>query len=148
MKLNLKWNGNMQFLSESGKNQTLMDAKSPIGQDTAMTPKELVGAGLAGCSAMDVIALFKKHKQNVESFTVDVDIQMSTGGYPSVFTEALLIYKAAGPIDPEVFKEAVVSSQTKYCGVSAMLSQTFPIKYKVILNEALLLEGQAHFEKK
>ncbi|KHD87174.1 MAG: hypothetical protein OM95_15885 [Bdellovibrio sp. ArHS] len=145
MKVDLQWTGSMKFTSVADGKETVMDAKSPIGQGSAMTPKELVGAGLAGCTAMDVIALFKKHKQLPESFDVSVDIQTSSGGYPVVFTHALLTYKAKGAVSKEVFIEAVTSSQTKYCGVSAMLAKAFPIEYKLVLNDEVIHEGQAHF---
>jgi len=145
MKIDLNWNGSMKFTSQAGDNTTLMDAKAPLGQGSAMTPKELVGAGLAGCTAMDVVALFKKHKQTPDSFGVQVDIETSSGGHPNVFTQALLTFTAKGSVTKEVFIEAVELSQTKYCGVSAMLSKAFPIKYKIMLNDELIHEGQAHF---
>lgn len=145
MKIDLHWDGAMKFMSTAGDNKAPMDAKSPIGQGTAMTPKELVGAGLAGCSAMDVVALFKKHKQTPDSFDVNVDITMSTGGYPAVFTQATITYAATGNVSKEVFSEAVMLSQTKYCGVSAMMTKAFPIYYKVVLNNELISEGQASF---
>ena len=145
MKLNLKWAGAMKFSGHADNNDIIMDAKSPIGQGTAMTPKELVGAGLAGCSAMDVAALFKKHKQTPESFDIGVDIETSTGSYPSVFTKATLTYSVTGNVTKEVFIDAVVSSQTKYCGVSAMMTKAFPIFYKIILNNEEIHSGQANF---
>ena len=145
MKTQLTWTGNMKFSSEASGNKVDMDAKPPIGQGTAMTPKELVAAGLGGCSAMDVIALFKKHKQTPESFKIDVEVDMSQGSYPQVFTKASISYEATGKISRDVFIEAVTLSQTKYCGVSAMLVKSFPIFYRVVLNGEVLKEGQAQF---
>ncbi|MBX3040872.1 MAG: OsmC family protein, partial [Bdellovibrionaceae bacterium] len=121
MKNTLKWTGNMKFESTVGANTVSMDANPPIGSGSAQTPKELVAAGLGGCTAMDVVALLKKHKQPFESLDVDIEIEMSKGGYPAVFTKALLTFKATGAVDPKLLLEAVHLSQTKYCGVSAML---------------------------
>lgn len=146
MKIDLHWNGAMKFNSVTAGKEAPMDASPPVGQGSAMTPKELVAAGLGGCTAMDVVALFKKHKQTPESFNMTVDIETSTGGYPVVFTKATITYLAKGNVSADVFKEAVVLSQTKYCGVSAMLAKAFPIYYKVLLNDELILEGQSHFE--
>lgn len=145
MKLNLKWNEAMNFTASTAENNVTMDAKSPLGHGSAMTPKELVVAGLAGCTAMDVAALFKKHKQSPESFEVSVDVETSTGAHPIVFTRATLTFSVTGDVSKDVFIEAVNLSQTKYCGVSAMLSKAFPIQYKIILNNVLIHEGQAHF---
>lgn len=142
----LRWQSNMQFEAESDGNKILIDAKSPIGHGKAMTPKELVAVGLGGCTAMDVVALFKKHKQEVKSFEVSVDITPSKGKYPMVFENAVIEFKAEGQIDSKIYMEAVELSQTKYCGVSAMMLKAFPIQYKVILNNELIGEGNANFE--
>lgn len=145
MKNTLKWSKNMQFEATSEGHTVPMDAKPPIGHGTAQTPKELVAAGLGGCTAMDVIALLKKHKQPLDSFEVDVDIEMSKSGYPVVFTHALITFKVTGAVDPQILSEAVVLSQTKYCGVSAMLAQVFPIEYVVELNNEQIGRGAAKF---
>lgn len=145
MKSHLKWTGGMQFESESDGNQVLMDSKPPLGQKKGMTPKELVATGLGGCTAMDVIALLKKHKQTVESFDIEVDIVASTEGHPIVFKSAQLTFSATGNIDKNIFLDSVKLSQTKFCGVSAMLSKALPINYVVILNNEKIGEGVADF---
>lgn len=111
-----------------------MDAKAPIGSDKAFTPKQLVVAGLAGCTAMDVIALMKKHKQPVDSFEIEAVVEKSGGGYPEVFTGAVLVFRLMGVLDEAKVVEAVTLSQTKYCGVSAMLAKAFPIRYRIEIN--------------
>jgi putative redox protein len=146
MKSVLKWTEGMQFEATADGNSVQMDAKVPLGKNQYMTPKELVATGLGGCTAMDVIALLKKHKQAYQNFEVDVDITMSTGGYPSVFTHTELTFKADGQVDPKILLEAVHLSQTKYCGVSAMILKACPIHYTVILNNEKIGEGSAQFE--
>ena len=145
MKAQLKWTEGMKFEATSDGNTLMMDAKAPIGTNKAMTPKELVGVGLGGCTAMDVIALLKKHKQPYESIEVDVDITTSTSGQPVVFTNATLTFSGTGNIDGVIFLEAVRLSQTKYCGVSAMLIKALPIRYVVKLNGEQIGEGNADF---
>ena len=145
MRVILNWQSAMKFKSTVDGNDVMMDAKSPIGQGSAMTPKELVAAGLGGCTAMDVIALFKKYKQNPTSFEVTVDVETSKGSYPAVFTNALITFTATGNVEKDVYINAVEESQTKFCGVSAMLSKAFPIQYKVVLNNDLIHEGTARF---
>ena len=131
MQLQSSWKSGMKFEANADGKTALMDAKAPIGKGEAMTPKELVAAGLVGCTAMDVIALLKKHKQPVTALTVDADIETSTGQQPAVFTSALLTFRATGEISAEILLDAVHLSQTKYCGVRAMLSRVFPIRYTV-----------------
>lgn len=146
MKNKLKWAGNMKFESTAGANTVVMDAKAPIGKDSGQTPKELVAAGLGGCTAMDVVAMLKKHRQPLESLEVDVDIEVSKGGHPTLFTHALITFRAIGPVDPQILLEAVHLSQTQYCGVSAMLAKAFPIEYVVMLNNEEIGTGHANFE--
>lgn len=145
MKSVLTWTGEMKFEATAEGKSVVMDAKSPIGRGSAQTPKELVLDGLGGCTAMDVMALLKKHKQPLESFEVSVEVETTKAGHPVVFTQALITFHVTGTIDPKILLESVQLSQTKYCGVSAMLSKAFPIKYVVILNNEEVGQGQADF---
>lgn len=145
MKASVMWKDNMQFEGSTGNHAVIMDAKNPIGKDTGATPKELVAMGLGGCTAMDVIALLKKHKQLPESFEVELAIETTASGYPAVFEKAVLFFKANGKVDADKLIEAVRLSQTKYCGVSAMLAKAFPIEYRIILNDVEINKGFAQF---
>jgi putative redox protein len=135
----------MKFEALADGNAVTMDAKRPIGASGAQTPKELVAAGLGGCTAMDVVALLKKYKQPLEKLDVEVEVETNTKGYPTVFTHALITFKASGEIDPKKLLEAVTLSQTKYCGVSAMLSKAHPIDYVVVLNGKEVGKGKSEF---
>lgn len=146
MKTSVIWKSGMEFDGLAANHTVRMDAKPPIGKDSGPTPKDLVAMGLAGCTAMDVIALLKKHKQSPENFSVQTEIQNSTGGHPSVFEKAILSFIVKGEVNADILLEAVKLSQTKYCGVSAMLAKSFPIEFKVILNELEIGRGYANFE--
>ena len=148
MKTTVLWKDGMEFDGVAADHTVRMDAKTPIGKNAAATPKELVAMGLGGCTAMDVIALLKKYKQPPKTFRVDVEIQPSTGQNPIVFEKAMLSFLVEGDVAPEKLIEAVHLSQTKYCGVSAMLSRSFPIEYQVILNGSEVGAGAANFEIK
>lgn len=145
MKATLTWKSSMQFESETGGHKVGLDTKQPLGQDQFMTPKELVASGLAGCTAMDVVALLKKNKQNFNAFGIDVDIVSTQGGHPLVFESAMLTFNVTGEVNRQILIDSVRLSQTKYCGVSAMLSKAFPIRYNIKLNNELIAEGQASF---
>lgn len=145
MKTAVVWKDGMEFYGHVNDHTVPMDANSPIGKGKAPTPKELVAMGLGGCTAMDVIALLKKHKQPPKTFSVDIEIQPSTGAHPIVFEKAVLSFVVEGTVEAEKLIEAVKLSQTKYCGVSAMLSQSFPIEYRIILNGSEVGTGTAKF---
>lgn len=122
-----------------------MDAKPPIGKGAGPTPKELVAMGLGGCTAMDVIALLKKYKQAPSEFRVEVEIQNSAGGPPAVFEKAWLRFIVSGEVEVGKLLEAVRLSQTKYCGVTAMLLKALPIDYVIVLNGVEIGSGSANF---
>jgi putative redox protein len=122
-----------------------MDALPPIGNGEAMTPKQLLIAGLCGCTAMDVLSLLKKHRQPLDSFEIEATVEKSEGVHPVVFTSALLKFILKGNLDEVKVIEAVTLSQTKFCGVSAMLSKAFPIRFTVELNGKTISDGSAHF---
>ena len=145
MKLVSTWKEKMLFTAEAGGQSALMDAKPPIGTGAALTPKELLAAAACGCTGMDVIALLRKHKQPVEDFEIEADVATSAGGNPVVFDGMTLTYRLGGPVDPARALEAVTLSQTKYCGVGAMLAKAFPIRYEVFLNGEKIGAGTANF---
>lgn len=146
MIVQLNWQEKMHFLSTAGQHEVSMDAKAPIGQNLAQTPKELVASALCGCTAMDVIAWLRKHKQTVDQFTVKAEISVKEKGYPAVFEKAHLTFQLTGDIAPAIAEEAVRLSQSKYCAVSAMLAKAFPITWDLLINEQQVASGTANFD--
>lgn len=141
----LVWKERMQFSAEAGEHAVLMDAKPPLGQGKGQTPKQLLLAALCGCTAMDVVALLRKHRQPPQSFEVTAEAATLEGVHPAVFTEIALAFHIQGPVEPAIALESVRLSQTLFCGVSAMLSRAVPIRYEVFVNGASVGHGQAQF---
>lgn len=145
MQITCRWQDNMKFVGADSEHQVQMDAKKPFGADSAMSPKELVVSGLCGCTAMDVVGLMKKHKQTIEEFEVLADVAMTEKGHPMVFTSIELLFNLKGAIEPAILLESIHQSQSKFCGVSAMLSKAVPISYRVKLNGEEIGNGTANF---
>ena len=149
MKTKIQWNQKMSFTgsieSGDGAVTVAIDSKPPLGLGQGFTPKALVAVGLAGCTGMDVIALLTKNKEPVASFTVDTEVEHSSGSYPVVFKSVVLKFFVTGSVRPEKLIEAVTLSQTRYCGVSAMLAKAVPIRYEIFLNELKISEGSSNF---
>jgi len=145
MKARVTWKEKMQLIGEAGNHTIALDTKRPLGDDSGLTPKELVAIGVCGCTAMDVVALLKKHQQPLESLDVRVDVTSTEGVHPAVFKQLDLTFDLTGDVSPEQVLSAVQLSQSKYCGVSAMLASSMPIQYKVILNGQEIGTGKASF---
>jgi putative redox protein len=74
-----------------------------------------------------------------------VDYEQTKGEHPIIFKEVRLEYHVEGEVEPEKLIKAVTLSQTKYCGVTAMISKTSPVYYKIYLNSEMIGEDQASF---
>ncbi|MGK5089733.1 OsmC family protein [Bdellovibrionota bacterium FG-2] len=146
MNLTLTWNDKMSFEADIRGKVVPMDVKPESGgDDSGPTPKELVLAGLAGCTGMDVAYVLNKMRAEFSGISIDADAQ-TTKGEPSVFDTVHLIYNVTSPSLPEdKLMRAVELSQTKYCGVSAMIAKSARINYEVRLNGKTIGTGAAKF---
>jgi putative redox protein len=65
MKARVKWVEDVMFLGESGTGHTVvMDGPEESGgHGTGMRPMELLLLGMGGCTAFDVVTMFKKGRQ-------------------------------------------------------------------------------------
>ncbi len=145
MKSNLSWVENMQFRFDNRGIITTIDAdKEHGGSDAAPTPKELVLNAMIGCTAMDVVSILKKMRQEISEFKMEIKAEKTTE-HPIHFKSAELIYLLKGNIEPEKAIKAVDSSLTRYCGVNYMISKTCDITYRIVLNDSTIKQGAAIF---
>ena len=145
MRAKLIWKENLQFTAEADGHAVLMDAKPPVGQGKAQTPKQLLLAALCGCTAMDVASLMRKHRQDMECFEITAEATIRKGVDPAVFTGVDIAFRIEGAVDPALAVEAARLSQTHFCAISAMLSRAVPIRYEVFVNGASVGRGEAQF---
>lgn len=144
VKSRTEWLGQMKFESQMGAHKIQMDTKAPLGQDSAPSPKQVLMSSIAACTAMDVVSLLKKYRQEPTKFWIENESEQ-TGGQPSVFKEIKMIYFIEGEIESGKALEAVQLSMTRYCGVSAMVAKVSPILYTVVLNGREIGKGHAEF---
>lgn len=105
----------------SGHHWLLDDAAGGTGPK----PIELVAAGLAGCTAFDVVTILRqKYHQKVTRYRVRVEADQAERP-PQVFTAVRIHHVVAGfRIDEAALLEAIRLSEEKYCSVGAMLEKT------------------------
>ncbi len=135
MDAKVTWKGNLAFegIAPSGK-AVMMDSASGA-ERLGPGPMELVAMSLAGCTAMDVISILEKKKQQVTAFEVRVHAERAED-YPKVYTRVELVYEVTGHgLDEAAVLRAVELSIQKYCPVHAMLGQAFPISQRYVVFE-------------
>lgn len=145
MKASLNWIQKMQFNSDNhGLISTIDATEEHGGSNLGPSPKELVLNAMMACTAMDVVAILNKMRQEILEFTMEIEAEKTTE-HPIHFRTALLIYKLKGKIEPDKAIKAVESSLTKYCGVNYMISKTCEIHFNLILNETIIKQGPVNF---
>jgi len=139
MKAIVNWQKNMTFIGTANSGFPVkMDADvSSGGNNDGVRPMELLALGLAGCTAMDVISILRKKRQEVTQFDVRVDVKRAVE-HPKVFTNAVITYVISGNnIEEAAVLRAIELSVTKYCPAQFMFGQVFPIElqYEVYEDE-------------
>ncbi len=136
MDAKVTWINNLSFsgTADSGYMIPLGGKKEVGGNDDGFLPMELFAIGLAGCTAMDVISILKKMRQEVTSFEVKVHANR-VDQHPKIFSDMLIEYILSGEnLDPQAVEKAVTLSEERYCPGQAILSKTAQISHKITIN--------------
>jgi len=137
MEAQVVWKGKMSFEGSADTGFKLpLDASPAVGgDDGGFRPMELLLVGLASCTAMDVISILKKKRQDITAFEVKVHGDRASD-HPKVFTDITLEYIVSGRnIDPQAVERSVELSETRYCSATAMLIKAVTIKSKITVHE-------------
>ena len=129
MKATVQWQNNMVFIGSSASGFPVqMDADSSFGgMESGVRPMEMIALGLAGCTAMDVISILRKKRQDVTQFEVRVDAPRSVD-HPKVFTRATITYLVTGhSIDEDAVLRSIELAATKYCPAQIMFEPAVPM---------------------
>ena len=128
----------MQFLAETESGHTVtLDAKPEVGgHDTGPRPVELLIVGTAGCTAMDVISILRKMRQDVTGLQVRV-VGERAEEHPKKITAIHIAYTVTGRgLDEQKVQQAINLSETKYCPAMASLRPGAPITSEYVIVEA------------
>ncbi len=90
------------------------------GEGLGVRPMEMVLMALASCSALDLVSILKKQKQDLKDFSVSVEGQRREE-LPPVFTKIDMTFTLMGDIDPAKADRAAELAVKKYCSVHDML---------------------------
>ncbi|MBN1668487.1 MAG: OsmC family protein [Anaerolineales bacterium] len=147
MKAKVTWHEGLTLTGTADSGFELPLGADPAvgGADDGFRPLELMAVSLAGCTAMDVISILQKKRQQIAAFEVKVDSQRAEE-HPKVITAATIEYHISGSqVDEAAVRRAIELSATRYCPAQAMLAEVFPMRLVYyIYNEAgeLVVEGE------
>ncbi len=99
------------------------------GKGKGMRPMQLLLSGIGSCSAIDVISILKKQKQDLRDIKITVNGDREEGAIPAVFTKIHLHFHLFGDLDESKVQRAIKLSMDQYCSVSKMLEKTAEITY-------------------
>jgi putative redox protein len=120
------WKGETSFIARNPAGGTLQ--MGMIDGKPGISPMELLLAGLAGCTGMDIASILTKQRQPFVDLKGKVRGKRATD-YPMVFTELEVTYLLWGEnIDTKAVERAIQLSEEKYCSVGIMLAKVAPIR--------------------
>jgi len=130
MTARLKWTDGLQFVGRAGDSPALvMDSRD---DGTGPSPMQMVLMGVAGCTAMDVVAILTKKRLNLTGFEIDISGERADE-YPRRFTRVHIEYVIHGTgITPKAVEQAIMLSETKYCSAMASLNAEFSHAYRIV----------------
>jgi len=125
MKARIKWLENACYMAESGSGHAVVvDGPPDIGgRNLGVRPMELVLMGVGACSAVDVVHILKKSRQDVADCECELEAERAETD-PKVFTKIRMHFKVSGNgLKENQVARAVQLSAEKYCSASIMLKK-------------------------
>ena len=131
------WVDGALFVAEAGSGHTFtMDGSPDVGgRNLAARPMEVLLMGLGGCTAIDVVSMLKKQRQDVLAVEVSLVGERATE-HPMVYSEVKVVYTVRGrKLSRSLVERAVSLSDEKYCSATAMFKKTAKVTREVVLLE-------------
>ncbi|TYP91996.1 putative redox protein [Fodinibius salinus] len=107
-----------------------MDGSTEIGGlEGGFSPMQLLLAGVGGCSAIDIIGILKKQRQDLQDLKVEVEGDRQSKEEYSEFKTIHINFIFTGDLDESKVERAINLSLDKYCSVSKTLEQASEITH-------------------
>lgn len=112
--------GGMRFVATTGTTRTIVHGDDH--ETNELSPVETLVVNLGACTAMDVISIATKKRQQITSYRVHVE-GTQRDEYPQILTHVVVTHEVEGPVvEVAAIRRSIELSAFKYCPVSAMLS--------------------------
>ena len=133
----ISWVDGALFVAEAGSGHTFtMDGSADVGgRNLGARPMEVMLMGMGGCTAIDVVSMLKKQRQDILGVEVALVGERATE-HPMVYTEVKLVYTVRGrKLSRPLVERAVSLSDEKYCSATAMFKLSAKVSHEVVLVE-------------
>lgn len=119
----------LRFTAVTGSGHTVeLDSRADDGPLAAPSPMEYQLVALGGCTAMDVISILRKMRQEVSAYTVDMAGERAAE-HPKVYTSVDVLHRLSGTgISEESVRRAIELTIERYCPVFNMLYPSVAIR--------------------
>ena len=107
---------------------------STKGEEKIASPKAIMLGSLAVCSGLDVVAILKKMRVELDDFKINT-VASLTDEHPRFYNNVTVEYHFFGQeLDNEKIEKAVDLSVTRYCGVMEMFRSFSKLKIEIKYN--------------
>jgi putative redox protein len=111
----------------------IVDGSPDIGgEGRGMRPMELLLSSLASCSAMDVVLILRKQRQDLQHLSIKIEGERADAT-PAPYTRVKLVFQARGAVDDHKLQRAVQLAVEKYCSVGASLDPKIEVTWEAHL---------------
>ena len=109
--------------NEDGVTVHLDSSPDAGGRNLGMRPMQMLLAAMGGCSAIDVIDILNKQRQDLKDLKITVTGEREKNAVPSLYQTVHAHYSFFGDLDKSKVERAINLSIEKYCSVSKTLEK-------------------------
>jgi putative redox protein len=132
----MSWESGLRFAARTGSGHSVTVDSPSSPESAGGGPMELFLVALAGCTAMDIVAILGKMREPLAGLTVDITGERADQ-HPRRYTAISIVYRARGEgLVREKVERAVELSHSTYCSAIASLRPDCRVTTSVEINEA------------
>jgi putative redox protein len=112
---------NMEARDEQGHTLRMDTSPGQGGGGKGVRPMQSLIMGLGGCSAIDMIMILKKQKQEITDFRIEIEAEREKDKVPALWETVHVTFRLKGKVDAGKAQRAAELSILKYCSVAETL---------------------------
>ena len=130
----ITWFGGKQFVGVDSSKHAVVMSSQDEANGTGMKPSDLLLVALAGCSAVDVVGILEKKRQDLHGLEIHIQGEQDPEP-PWTFRRIEMEYVVTGrEIKEKAVADAIRIAEEKYCSVSATVKGVAEVvwKYRIV----------------